>query len=82
MEKLKEREAKLMKLLSAIMEKGVDIEKIYVEQVMNSKKTGQSAQNILNYQIEDIPEIDEAFEIGSSINKSINDNHNNSYSLY
>ena len=36
-EKLKEREAKLMKLLSAIMEKGVDIEKIYVEQVMSNK---------------------------------------------
>jgi hypothetical protein len=30
-EKLKERESKLMKLLSAIMEKGVDIEKIYVD---------------------------------------------------
>ena len=29
-EKQKEREKKLMKLLSAIMEKGIDIEQIYI----------------------------------------------------
>lgn len=56
------------------MEKGVDIEKIYVDQVMNKKQEGE--KNILHYQIEDIPEIDEAFEIGSSINKSVNEDHN------
>ncbi len=35
--KLKERESKLMKLLSAIMEKGIDIEQIYIEEVINKK---------------------------------------------
>ena len=35
---MKEREGKLMKLLSAIMEKGIDIESIYVDEVMNKKK--------------------------------------------
>jgi hypothetical protein len=36
--KLKQREAKLMKLLSAIMEKGVDIESIYIEDVMKKNQ--------------------------------------------
>ena len=35
---MKERETKLMKLLSAIMEKGIDIENIYIQEVMNKKK--------------------------------------------
>jgi len=35
---MKDRETKLMKLLSAIMEKGVDIESIYIQEVMEKKK--------------------------------------------
>ena len=34
-DKFKDREKKLMKLLSAIMEKGIDIEKIYISEVMS-----------------------------------------------
>lgn len=40
-QKLKERETKLMKLLSAIMEKGIDIEQIYIQEVMTKKKEDQ-----------------------------------------
>lgn len=35
---MKDRETKLMKLLSAIMEKGIDIEQIYIQEVMTKKK--------------------------------------------
>ena len=38
LQKMKERETKLMKLLGAIMEKGIDIESIYIQEVMNKKK--------------------------------------------
>lgn len=44
-----------MKLLSAIMEKGIDIEQIYIQEVM-SKKKSEDDQKYLIEKVEEIPE--------------------------
>ena len=54
-EKQKEREKKLMKLLSAIMEKGIDIEQIYIQEVMSKKKTEEDQKYFIE-KVEEIPE--------------------------
>lgn len=60
MEKFKEREKKLMKLLSAIMEKGIDIEQIYISEVMSKNKSegsfGEGNKISANERLEEIPE--------------------------